>query len=436
MLRLPGDDETASRVSAYINSSQSVANGARAPPRGSTRGSVYEPVSFTRWLPGEAEFNTIQDRAGINLSNYERLARNQLQKQLDNLSEYIRYVNELMQSNATQVLATANFKDMLKTPILPEHANNFIEKSVFMSFYPSPEGILHAQNIKADTFKPLYICPDTARDFFRSKDKYMQGKVPYSPEPQGNLSNTYVCELKLRHYGNPFPFPVGVTILHDGRPIGEAREFYAGQSGTGTQFHAILNPLTTVSYKSDGPQLYKTNEEVNAEYAQQFPNLIADKTYIKRHVYKEDGGFVRVPVIHPITYWIYRECAYFKGMDPPTPIELVNDPTVRNVKIKARTCEFAADSLVTMVSDRIPIIDLCKLAVKLTPLDWQLYRTDTEALCHKIIPGKALGTNILDPKGITLSLSMLYMFKDHYNSENVDGMDAGHFEDIDEHEVD
>jgi len=269
--------------------------------------------------------------------------------------------------------------------------------------------------LRSDLFSDQPICPPDNHSFFKSQERYMQGLPPYSHEPLGDLTNTYVCEIRLSYISNPFPFPIAITIMHGEIPIGDMRVAY-GSTG---KYHAILPPKKDIVYEQ-GKQIYRTNENVNSKFAQLFPNLIADPKKIRKGVFARNKQNVTIPLMHPITHWLYKQCAFYKGMPLPTPIQEVGKP-LTSVEVSAGACSFAVASLVEMINDLTPIIDLMKLRIKYTALDTQLFNKNTEILCHRIeTTGDLASQKILDPKGVSIGLCIMYMFKDQYGTKYED----------------
>ena len=395
-------------VVSRVSKAKSVSGQSR---RSSARNAtVYDYTQYTRYLNGESGYATQASRAQECRDKHKSLMVDVAKARKENESFYNELVAEHVANVENRYDLSTKFRRGLKTPVYPDLANNFISKKICLVVYPNNNGVI--SNLKDDPFGVLTpLIHSSSAEYFFSKDKYMQGDCPPVDAASGSLDNTYVIELNLTHFRNPYPVPIGLTLMHGERVLGEQNAIFQDRA-----FHAILPPMPH-QMSSEGEMIYMTTDTVNLDIAKEFPDLVANMDKIKKGVLALEDGMVTIPIHHPITRWLYNQCSYYKGMDPPAPFQ-VNGKAITRVSVKESAMTFAAHQLYQMISDLVPIIDLRKLKIQLQLLDSRLFEPDIVAHFHHVVDSHSLtSAKVYDVKGVTLCFSMIYMFKGHYDGQ-------------------
>ena len=395
-------------VASRVSKAKSVSGQSR---RSSTRNAIqYDFTQYVRYLNGEPGYATQASRAHECRQKHKSLTSDIERTNSEKKEQYREIVAEHVANVENSHDLSMKFRRGLRTPVYPEFANNFISKDICLVIYPNNNGVI--ANLKNDPFGVLTpLIQPSAAEYFFSKDKYMQGDCPSVDTASGSLDNTYVVELNLDHFRNPYPVPIGLTLMHGERVLGEQNAVFHDRV-----FHAILPPAHQHSY-SESKGIYMTTDTVNLDIAQEFPDLVANMDKIKKGVLAIEDGMVTIPIHHPITRWLFNQCSYYKGMDPPVAFQ-VNGKAITRVSVKESAMTFAAHQLYQTISDRVPIIDLRKLKIQLQLLDSRLFEQDVVAHFHRVIDSHSLSSaKTYDVKGVTLCFSMIYMFKGHYDGQ-------------------
>lgn len=152
---------------------------------------------------------------------------------------------------------------------------------------------------------------------FGSRTAYKQGiLVEPSKDRTGNTHNVFVIDVHLTDVRNPFPWPIGIRLLHKYKPQGAQTGAQRNAEGLHTEyfpradviydnkeFHAIIQPDMNTIATSKRIHLFQSGDELKHSWGEAFPNTTVDT--LKTTDY--GANYFHVPGDSPVVYYIMEK---------------------------------------------------------------------------------------------------------------------------------
>lgn len=240
---------------------------------------------------------------------------------------------------------------------------------------------------------------------FKSFNAYGQGKVvpvkydaTLTPVALGNLSNTFICKITLKHLRNSCDVPVSVEFgeTHGGKFCPYTESMLHRTPGEGVRCHFVVPP----KYKGDCDFVVLTNsKEVDSPFAYLYSSLTADDRIIRSgeigNEIQEGVRVLKYDIDHPITRYVATE-----GIKEGWTQYKIEDKAPNVAIIRKSVVDRAVERIREMVLQKFPTRDLSKFTIRMTRITKAGMEPDPDfAKVQTTVP-------------FYMTFEMLYLFRD------------------------